>query len=246
MAEQIFIEIDGTQVEMLLAVPEHEGPHPALVVAQHLPADRGLEADAFTQNVADRYAEAGYVCAIPYLLHRQPLERERVEKRGYLRDDEVMVDLTAAKNFLGSQDYVDNARLGVLGHCIGGRIAILAAARDPAYKAAVDFWGGGVELGWGDGVPSPLGLVPQIRCPVAGFFGNDDTNPSPDAVDALEAALKENGKAYEFHRYDGAGHAFQNFTNDDRYRPQASEDAWTKAIDFLGRSLADLDVASGP
>ena len=49
--------------------------------------------------------------------------------------------------------------------------------------------------------------------------------------------LEAGGKSYEFHRYDGAGHAFQNFANEERYREDASEDAWAKAIAFLDRHL---------
>jgi carboxymethylenebutenolidase len=56
-------------------------------------------------------------------------------------------------------------------------------------------------------------------------------------VDELEARLLKHGKDIEFYRYDDAGHAFQNFTNTDRYRESASEDAWAKAIAFFDRHL---------
>lgn len=72
---------------------------------------------------------------------------------------------------------------------------------------------------------------------MAGFFGNDDQNPSPEDVDAFGAALVAAGVPHEFHRYDGAGHAFQNFPTPERYRPEQSEDAWAKALDFLRRTL---------
>ena len=77
MAEQIFLESDGNRMECLVAAPEDSGPHPAIVMAPHLPADQGLNEDAFTQGVADRYAAAGYVVVVPQVFHRQPLERPR-------------------------------------------------------------------------------------------------------------------------------------------------------------------------
>ena len=49
--------------------------------------------------------------------------------------------------------------------------------------------------------------------------------------------LTEAGVPHEFHRYDGAGHGFQNYSNPDRYRPEASEDAWKKLLGFFGRTL---------
>ncbi|MDE0060905.1 MAG: dienelactone hydrolase family protein [Defluviicoccus sp.] len=237
MAEQVYLTVDGSRMECLVAAPRESGIHPALVIAPHLPADRGLKADAFTDGVADRYARAGYVCAVPQVFHRQPVERERPEKRRHMHDDEVMMDLSAARDFLAARDDVDRGRIGVLGHCTGGRMAILAATRDGDYRAAIDFWGGGVNAPWGAGMKAPLDGVADIRCPVAGFFGNEDPSPSPQEVDELEAALRHHGKICEFHRYDGAGHAFQNFANPERFRANASEDAWTRAIDFLDRHL---------
>jgi len=237
MADQIFLTSDGNQMECLIAVPEGAGPHPALVIAPHLPADQGLKDDAFTDGVADRYAAAGYVCAVPQVFHRQPLDRPRPEKRTQMNDDEVMRDITLARDHLRAREDVDGDRIGILGHCTGGRMTILAVTRDPNYKAAIDFWGGGVNMPWGDGLPAPLNGVSNIQCPVTGFFGNEDASPSPEDVDELAAALESAGKEFKFHRYDGAGHAFQNFTNEERYRDVQAEDAWTKAIEFLDRHL---------
>ena len=66
-----------------------------------------------------------------------------------------------------------------------------------------------------------------------GFFGLDDTNPSPADVDTIDAELSRHGKTHEFHRYDGAGHAFLNFTNRERFRPGPAKDAWAKMLAFL-------------
>ena len=44
--------------------------------------------------------------------------------------------------------------------------------------------------------------------------------------------------AHEFHRYDGAGHGFQDSSNPERYREAQSNDAWEKIEDFLARTLA--------
>ena len=237
MAEQTFLTVDGSEMECLISVPAGGGPHPGLVLAPHLPADQGLKADAFSDGVADRYAAAGYVCAMPRVFHRQPLDRARPDKLAAMNDDEVMRDLTAARELLEARDDVNADRIGILGHCTGGRMTVLALTRDPRYKAGIDFWGGRVHLPWGEGLPAPLERVGNISAPLAGFFGNEDQSPSPEQVDELEAALEAGGKSYEFHRYDGAGHAFQNFANEERYREDASEDAWTKAVAFLDRHL---------
>jgi carboxymethylenebutenolidase len=89
---------------------------------------------------------------------------------------------------------------------------------------------------WGEG-PTPFDLTKDITAPMIGFFGLDDTNPSPADVDKIDAELSRHGKPHEFHRYEGAGHAFLNFTNAERYRPSQAKDAWEKMLAFLGRQL---------
>ena len=73
--------------------------------------------------------------------------------------------------------------------------------------------------------------------PVIGIFGNDDENPSPADVDDLDAALNDAGVEHAFHRYDGAGHGFQNFADEDRYRKEAAEDSWRKVLAFFDKNL---------
>ncbi len=70
-----------------------------------------------------------------------------------------------------------------------------------------------------------------------GVFGNDDENPSPADVDDLDAALTAAGVAHEFHRYDGAGHGFQDFVNEERYRKEAAADSWEKVLAFFDEQL---------
>ncbi len=76
-----------------------------------------------------------------------------------------------------------------------------------------------------------------MTCPLLGIFGNDDGNPTADQVNRTEAVLKRLGKNYEFHRYNGAGHAFFN-TLRDSYRPEQAADGWQKAFAFFNRYLA--------
>jgi carboxymethylenebutenolidase len=116
-------------------------------------------------------------------------------------------------------------------------VAWLGACTNPRYKAAAIFYGGRVKLAMGPGTPPAIELAPGIKCPVIGFFGNEDTNPTPADVNDYEAALKQAGVKYAFHRYEGAGHAFQSFNNPERYREEASEDAWDKVLTFLGEHL---------
>ena len=239
MYQSVHLDVNGKSMHTLVFTPAGDGPHPGLVIAQHLPvAHAGLETDPFTIAVGERYAEAGYACAIPFLFHHWPPDDPVEAKRDAFRDDWTVADLDAAYRHLGAMDGVDGDRIGILGHCWGGRVAWLGATHNPAYKACAVFYGGRVKLSLADGATPPIERADRIACPVLGIFGNEDKGPSPADVDDYEAALKAAGVTYEFHRYDGAGHAFQDFSNEARYCEEQSEDAWAKALAFFGRYLA--------
>jgi carboxymethylenebutenolidase len=83
---------------------------------------------------------------------------------------------------------------------------------------------------------APIDYTSDLSCPILGIFGNDDRSPTPEQVNQLEEALKKHGKIYEFHRYDGAGHAF--FTYDrPNYRQAQAVDGWQKVFAFLDKNL---------
>ena len=77
----------------------------------------------------------------------------------------------------------------------------------------------------------------RLNCAFAGYFGNDDYNPTAAAVDRLEEELLKHKKPYEFYRYDGANHAFNDPFNPDRWREYAGTDSREKLIEFFTREL---------
>ncbi|MDX2087004.1 MAG: dienelactone hydrolase family protein [Kofleriaceae bacterium] len=191
--------------------------------------------DHFIEAQVDALGKHGLRAAAPDLYHRQPADgADMMTRIGRLRDREIIEDTDAAVTQLHAEGVTS---LAVLGFCMGGRNSyLLAGARPQTWKCAGVFYGGNIMKPWGEG-PSPFELTPQIACPVIGFFGNDDTNPSVDDVNTIDAALTAHGKPHEFHRYDGAGHGFLNFTNAERHRPQQASDAWAKMLAFLDRHL---------
>jgi carboxymethylenebutenolidase len=232
------VKVKDSPMEVFLFMPAGAGPHPGIVLCQHIPVGHtGVENDTVTLATAERYAANGYAVAVPFIFHWWAKSDEMQKKRDEFRDDWTTLDLKAAFDLLAKQPGVDAKRIAIVGHCWGGRVAWLGAGTDPRYAALAVFYGGRVRLPMGPGTPPAIELAPKIRCPVIGFFGNDDTNPSPEDVNEYQRALEAAGAAQQFHRYDGAGHAFQSFNNPERYREKASEDAWTKVLAFLGSTL---------
>ena len=130
--------------------------------------------------------------------------------------------------------------VGWAGPVTGGRQSFLAAVSLPL-DAAVDCYGAFITGAPPEGMPLKVGpikhLTKDLSCPLLGLFGADDQYPSPDQVDELEEELKAQGKTYEFHIYDGAGHAFFS-VNRTAYRPEAAVDGWEKILTWFGRYLA--------
>ena len=231
-------DVQGSPMEVFIFEPEGAGPHPGIVLCQHIPVGHtGVENDTFTLKTAERYAENGYAVTVPFIFHWWPKEEEMQVKRDEFRDDWTIPDLNAAYAMLAGMDNVNSEKIGIVGHCWGGRVSWLGACSNPDYKACAVFYGGRIKSVMGEGNPPPIDLVANISCPVIGFFGNDDENPSPEDVSDIGAALTKAGVEHTFYRYDGAGHAFQSFNSPDRYRPEASEDAWEKVLGFFRERL---------
>ena len=238
--ETVDVEVDGVKsaMEVFLFKPEGEGSHPGIVLAQHIPVGHtGIENDTFTLTTAQRFAENGFAVAVPFIFHWWPKSETMEKKKEESRDDWMVADMTAAFELLAGQDTVDPDRIGCVGHCWGGRVAWLAACHIQQFKALGVFYGGNIKKGLGEGATPPIELTANIPCSVIAFFGNNDGNPSPADVEDYSAALSDAGISHEFHQYDGAGHAFQNFPVAERYNEKASDDAWEKVLGFLGDKL---------
>ena len=225
---------DNSSMRMHLSVAEGPGPYPGIVVIQH---QWGV--DDFIQSITARLAQGGYVAAAPDLYHRDGPEctDDVIARRSRLSDRKVINDVNASVRFLRSQPAVDRNSLGIIGFCMGGRIAYLMAAATPEFKAAVIFYGGNIFRAWGRDIPSPFERTSEIHCPLQGHFGADDTNPSLEDMRKLELELTNFDKKHEFYSYPDAGHAFMDHTRES-YRRRADDAAWPRTLEFFSTHLS--------
>jgi len=215
--------------------PQSAAAAPALVVIMHAPG-----VDTFIHAMVERLARAGYAAAAPDLYHRQTGGGAPLERMKRLRDVDVIADVDATVDYLRAQPEIDPERIGIMGFCMGGRVAYLMAAANEHLRAAVVYYGGNIMVPWGEGVAAPYARTAEIGCPVLFHFGDEDNNPSPADRVKLDAELTRHGKAHEFHTYPNAGHAFMNFANPERYREAAAEASWPRTLAFLERHLRAL------
>jgi carboxymethylenebutenolidase len=231
---------NGEETHAYVARPRGTGPFPGIVAVHHLPGW-----DEFYQEFSERLARHGYLVICPDLYcrfgHGTPDDvAAKVRAQGGAPDDGVVADCGAALAWLKTQPDA-NGKVGIIGSCSGGRHSVLAASRVPGFDAVVDLWGGGVVMAPDQLTPArpvaPIDYTSDLGAPLLGLFGNDDQSPTPEQVDIHEEALKQHGKDYEFHRYDGAGHGFFYF-HTPLYRPAQAMDAWGKTLDFFSARLS--------
>jgi carboxymethylenebutenolidase len=245
MAQWDRIDVDASPMRLYVGMPSLGRAFPAVIVIHD-----GSGVDKFIEDRVENLAQQGCLAIAPDLYHRQTSaaagvssaaagvseDGDMLTRIGRLRDPEVINDVNAAVNYARRLKDTQLGDVGIIGFCMGGRVAYLMAASKPVFKAAGVFYGGDIMKAWGDG-PTPFDLTPYIHCPIAGFFGAEDANPSPADVDRIAAQLDKYRKPREFHRYPDAGHAFLSFTNPATYREGPARDAWDKLIPFLQRNL---------
>jgi len=228
---------DG-DMRVYVARPEGNESLPGIIVIQEI-----FGVNDHIQDVTRRYAEQGFVAAAPEIYHR--FDRKDVPYtemqagfalRQQLSDDQVMDDVNATFDLLNNRPDVQKGQIGIVGFCYGGRVAYLAATRNPNLKAVASYYGGGIAAPNDPG--APIGATANIKAPIALFFGEQDQAIPMDQIRQIEAKLKEQGKKFELHTYPAAGHGFFCDHRPGNYRPESAADAWPKTIGFFKRELA--------
>jgi carboxymethylenebutenolidase len=231
---------NGDKISAYSARPTGSGPFPGVVLMHHNPGW-----DEWYFEATRRFAHHGYAAISHNLFHRAGEGKSddvaaKVRAGGGIPDSQAIGDTEGAVKWLRSQSYV-NGKVGLIGSCSGGRLAFLYACHTKSIDCVVELWGGRVVAKPEDITPntpvSPIEFTKNLACPILGLFGNDDAAPNPDQVNQHEAELKKQGKNYEFHRYDGAGHGFFYYDRP-AYRLQQSIDGWKKVFAFFEQHLA--------
>ena len=215
----------GDEIEAYLAHPVEGDGQPSVVVCHHMPGY-----DRASKEIARTFAVYGYATLMPNLHHRYAPGAKASDaaaaarEAGGVPDEQCLADVQAAIDVLRARPE-SNGKVGVIGYCSGGRQSLLVACRLDV-DAAVDCYGGRADPEWGA----------DLRCPLLGLFGEDDQFPAPDDVWALAKVLDEHGKSYDFHSYEGAGHAFFSVDRPS-YRLEAAKDGWKQIWAFYGEHL---------
>jgi carboxymethylenebutenolidase len=170
----------GDEIEAYLGRPLDRGTCGGIAVIHHMPGY-----DDATKAMVRTFAAAGYAALCPNLHYREapgssPADASAaVRAAGGVPDERLVGDVEAAVKHLRSLE-ASNGKIGVIGHCSGGRQAFLAAC-SLTIDAAVDCYGAFVVSEPPPGMPSAMtpvvGLTPNLSCPLLGLFGAETPTP---------------------------------------------------------------------
>jgi len=225
MGEMVQFPFDGGNTSGYLATPKQRSG-PGLIVIQEW---WGLV--DHIKDVCDRFADEGFVALAPDMYHgkttKSPDEAGKLMMA--LRIDQAEKDLGAAVQYLLTLDSTTSKKLGVIGFCMGGALALYTATKNQNIGACIVFYG--IH-------PNVKPDLPNLHAPVLGIFGEKDHSVPPDAVHELERKIRDQGKQIEVKIYPDADHAFFNDTRPEVYKAEAAADAWKRSIAFLREHLS--------
>jgi carboxymethylenebutenolidase len=190
-----------------------------------------------TQDLAERFADDGFVCIAPNCFYKHPDHKElhAGNSRYDLTDPESVEYLSIAIDALKDVPQADPEKVAVKGVCQTGRHPLILAAERPI-GAALVWYGAASKREWEvtKDQPKPLEeIIAKIDCPVLGVFGEADHIISLDDVRRFRDTLENHKKSYEIHCYKGAPHGWLNDTMPGRYRREQAEAGWAAQRNFL-------------
>jgi carboxymethylenebutenolidase len=196
------------------------------------------------QNACKRLAEAGFVALAPDHFHGDIVpyadSAAAMAKISGLKDETLVKEVAQCLDWFGTQANVKHGAHGIIGFCMGGRLAFLSNCCLPTrLQAAVSFYGGAIAPGADPdrfGRTPPISETARMKAPIFLGYGADDQGITGEEHARIAKALSDAKQRYVLSVYPGAGHAFlcEERAN---YAPAVAEQAWPDAIAFLKTHL---------
>jgi carboxymethylenebutenolidase len=213
---------NGGTTQGYLATPAG-GKGPGLIVIQEW---WGLV--GHIKKVCDRFAAEGFSALAPDLYHGKTADEPDGAGKLFM----ALNIAQAEKDLRGAAKYLvphsSTAKLGAVGFCMGGQLALFAGTLNPSVGAVVDFYG--IH-------PNVKPDYSKLAGPVLGLFAEKDQFVTPPTAREVDAAIKKAGQSSEIHIYPNVDHAFFNDERADVYDKAAAADAWRRTLAFFRQHL---------
>lgn len=203
------------------AEPEETGNYPGVIMIHEW---WGL--NQHIKDTANQLAREGYkVLAVDLFKGSVATEAEQARAQvSGLNQEEALANLRAAKAYLTGQN---STKVAALGWCFGGGQAMQLSVSGEPLDGTVIYYGNLV---------TDRTRLANIKWPVLGIFGDQDTSIPVAQVQEFDSALDALGIRNSVNIYPNVGHAFAN-PSGQTYAPEATRDAWDKTLAFLDENL---------
>jgi carboxymethylenebutenolidase len=225
MSEFIRYPGETGDIRAFLSHPKQGNKFPAVIVIHEI---WGLNPHIL--EVTKRIAKEGFLALAPDAL--SPLgntpENDQEKAMSMIRgldQGQTVKNFVAAVKFLKTNP-LSTGKVGCTGFCWGGGMTNQVAVNSPDLDAAVPYYG----------MQPAADDVARIKAPLMAHYGANDPRID-DGIPAFEEALKKYKKEYQIFIYEGAGHAFNNDSNPERYDEKAAKLAWSRTIAFFKEKL---------
>lgn len=224
ISQHAFYKGKSGGVDGFLSRPTAEGKWPAVVIGHEW---WGLV--DWSREFNRMLAAEGFVALTPDLYHGKTAgdHESAARLKAELDDNKAAQEIIDAVPFLKSLPYISD-KVGVIGFCMGGGLALLAACRSTGYNAAV--------LYHHSIYPDPK-EVEKLNCPLQGHYGLADTVTPVSEVKNFESQLKQFKKSHEIYSYEGCGHGWLNPHSTQMYRPEAAKLSMQRTVEFFKKHL---------
>jgi carboxymethylenebutenolidase len=233
-AGEVRIPVAGGEIPGYRAMPARGKSFPVALVVQEI-----FGVHEHIKDICRRFAKAGYLAVAPELYARQGDVSKLSDIQDIIKtvvskvpDAQVMSDLDATAAWAEKTGRGDTSRLGVTGFCWGGRIVWLYAAHSPKLKAGAAWYGRLTGPASEITPKQPIDVAAQLKAPVLGLYGGQDTGIPVDQVEKMRAALKAANSKSEIVLYPDAPHGFHADYRPS-YRREAAEDAWRRLREWF-------------
>ncbi|MBV9101113.1 MAG: dienelactone hydrolase family protein [Candidatus Dormibacteraeota bacterium] len=230
MGEMIEFPSNGHTCAGYLALPQ-SGRGPGVVVIQEW---WGLV--GHVKDVCERFAGEGFVALAPDLYHGKSASLKEPDTAGKLlmemELDGAARDMLGAARWLAADERVAGDRVGIIGFCMGGALALYAASLADVFGAVVTYY---PYLARTEAARPDFS---RIKGAVQGHVGDQDHAYTREQIEAVEEQIRGGGADVEFHWYPGADHAFFNDDRPEVHRPDQAQQAWDRTLAFLRKHLA--------
>jgi len=240
VTRDVELKVEGEVMRTYVAAPQKAGQYPGILLYSEI-----FHLTGPIRRSCERLAGYGFVVAAPEIYHR--IERPGVvipyddigrmwgnSDASRTKVAEFDADRQAVLDYLDGEANVAKGKLGTIGFCIGGHLA-MRAALDTRVGAAVCCYPTGVHNGklGAEADAGTLAQLGEIKGELLVCVGRLDPHVPETARNTLVAALQATGVRHQIKVYE-AEHAFMR-DEGNRYDSEAADAVWREVVSLYSR-----------